>query len=147
MKVLLQRVEGAAVEIENKIVGQIKDKGLLIFLGISTEDTEDDINYLVRKILNLRIFDDNEGRMNLSVMAIDGEILVVSQFTLYAECKKGNRPSYDKAARPEKAKELYDNFISEISKSGLKMENGVFGANMKVKFTNSGPVTIMLESK
>lgn len=147
MRALIQRVNGAGVEVEGRLVGEIKGKGLLILLGVTGKDSQKDIDYLVRKIVNLRIFNDENGKMNLSIQHIKGEILVISQFTLYADCSKGNRPSYDKAARPESAKELYELFLSEIKKSGLKVEEGVFGTNMQVYLTNSGPVTIMLESK
>ncbi len=147
MRALIQRVNGAGAEVEGRLVGEIKGKGLLILLGVSKEDTEQDIDYLVRKILNLRIFNDENDKMNLSIQDIKGELLVISQFTLYADCRKGNRPSYDKAAGPEPAKELYELFLSKIKKSGLKVEKGVFGANMQVNLTNSGPVTLMLESK
>jgi len=147
MRALIQRVNGAGAEVERRLVGEIKGKGLLILLGVSKEDTEQDIDYLVRKILNLRIFNDENDKMNLSIQDIKGELLVISQFTLYADCRKGNRPSYDKAAGPEPAKELYELFLSKIKKSGLKVEKGVFGANMQVNLTNSGPVTLMLESK
>jgi len=147
MRTLIQRVDGASVNVENQMAGKIKGLGLLILLGVAKEDTEKDINYLVRKILNLRIFNDEHGIMNLSIQDIKGEILVISQFTLYADCRKGNRPSYEKAAGREQAKLLYDKFVSEIIKSGLKVEEGVFGANMQVRLTNLGPVTIMLESK
>jgi D-tyrosyl-tRNA(Tyr) deacylase len=147
MRTLIQRVDGASVNVGSQITGKIKGLGLLILLGVAKEDTEKDINYLVRKILNLRIFNDEHGIMNLSIQDIKGEILVISQFTLYADCRKGNRPSYDKASGQEQAKLLYDKFVSEIIKSGLKVEEGVFGANMQVNLTNTGPVTMMLESK
>ncbi|MEE9193845.1 MAG: D-aminoacyl-tRNA deacylase [Thermodesulfobacteriota bacterium] len=147
MRTLIQRVDGASVNVGSQITGKIKGLGLLILLGVAKEDTEKDINYLVRKILNLRIFNDEHGIMNLSIQDIKGEILVISQFTLYADTRKGNRPSYDKAAGQEQAKLLYDKFVSEIIKSGLKVEEGVFGANMQVNLTNTGPVTMMLESK
>lgn len=147
MRTLIQRVDGASVNVGSQITGKIKGLGLLILLGVAKEDTEKDINYLVRKILNLRIFNDEHGIMNLSIQDIKGEILVISQFTLYADTRKGNRPSYDKAAGQEQAKLLYDKFVSEIIKSGLKVEEGVFGANMQVNLTNTGPVTMMLGSK
>jgi len=147
MRTLIQRVDGASVNVESQITGKIKGLGLLILLGVAKEDTEKDINYLVRKILNLRIFNDEHGIMNLSIQDIKGEILVISQFTLYADTRKGNRPSYEKAAGQEQAKLLYDKFVSEIIKSGLKVEEGIFGANMQVNLTNTGPVTMMLESK
>ena len=147
MRTLIQRVDGASVNVGSQITGKIKGLGLLILLGVAKEDTEKDINYLVRKILNLRIFNDEHGIMNLSIQDIKGEILVISQFTLYADTRKGNRPSYDKAAGQEQAKLLYDKFVSEIIKSGLKVEEGVFGANMQVNLTNTGPVTMMLDSK
>jgi len=147
MRALIQRIDGASVEVEGDIVGRIEGQGILILLGIAKEDTEHDIDYLIRKILNLRIFNDENEKMNLSIQDIKGEILVVSQFTLYADCRKGNRPSYDKAAGPELANDLYEKFLTELKKSGLKVEKGIFGANMQVKLINSGPVTIMLESK
>ena len=147
MRALLQRVNNAGVEVDGTTTGSIDEKGLLIFLGVKKEDTESDIDYIVRKILNLRIFDDENGKMNLSIQDINGKVLIVSQFTLYADCRKGNRPSYDKAAGPEEAKNLYYKFVSEIKKSGLEVQEGVFGAKMQVKLTNSGPVTIILESK
>jgi D-tyrosyl-tRNA(Tyr) deacylase len=142
----VQRVNSASVEVDSEIVGKINGHGYLILLGITKDDTKNDIDYLVKKILNLRIFNDENEKMNFSIQDIKGEILVVSQFTLYGDCRKGNRPSYDKAAGPYQAKKFYENFVSEIKKSGLKVEEGVFGTNMQVELTNSGPVTILLDS-
>ena len=147
MRVVLQRVEEASVEIGIKINGSI-GKGFLILLGIEEEDKEEDIDWLIQKICKLRIFEDDAGKMNLSIQDIKGEILVVSQFTLFASTKKGNRPSFIKAAKPEIAVPLYDSFLSKIKKeSGLKIDSGEFGADMKVSLCNDGPVTIWIDSK
>jgi len=147
MRVVLQRVEEASVEIGIKINGSI-GKGFLILLGIEEEDKEEDIDWLIQKICKLRIFEDDSGKMNLSIQDIKGEILVVSQFTLFASTKKGNRPSFIKAAKPEIAVPLYDSFLSKIKKeSGLKIDSGEFGADMKVSLCNDGPVTIWIDSK
>ena len=147
MRVVLQRVEEASVEIGIKINGSI-GKGFLILLGIEEEDKEEDIDWLIQKICKLRIFEDDAGKMNLSIQDIQGEILVVSQFTLFASTKKGNRPSFIKAAKPEIAVPLYDSFLSKIKKeSGLKIDSGEFGADMKVSLCNDGPVTIWIDSK
>ena len=147
MRIVLQRVEEASVEIGTKIKGSI-GKGFLILLGIEEEDKEEDIDWLIQKICKLRIFEDDAGKMNLSIQDIQGEILVVSQFTLFASTKKGNRPSFIKAAKPEIAVPLYDSFLSKIKKeSGLKIDSGEFGADMKVSLCNDGPVTIWIDSK
>ena len=148
MRVLIQRVKEAKVTIESgKVTGAISG-GLLLLIGIENEDTTEDIHYLVHKIAQLRIFDDAAGVMNLSVMDIRGSILVVSQFTLHASTKKGNRPSYIKAARPEIAIPLYESFVATIkSLSGLEIQTGVFGAMMEVTLINDGPVTIWMDSK
>ena len=147
MKVIIQRVTQASVTIENNIVAQIQN-GLLILLGIEDLDTQEDINWLVGKIINLRIFGDENHVMNLSVKDIDGDIIVVSQFTLHASTKKGNRPSYIKAAKPEIAIPLYKKFIFLLEKEfGKKVQTGEFGADMKVALTNDGPVTIIIDSK
>ena len=146
MKVVIQRVSEASVTVGGQIVGAISN-GLLLLIGIDEQDDEKDANWLVQKILNLRIFSDAEGKMNLSVQDIQGEILCISQFTLIAEYKEGNRPGFSKAAKPEQAIPLFEYFKNEISKSGLKTESGIFGADMKVSLLNNGPVTIVMDSK
>jgi D-tyrosyl-tRNA(Tyr) deacylase len=147
MRVLIQRASEASVKIEGKIQGEI-GRGFVILVGIESEDTRDDIDWLVRKIIGLRIFNDEDGKMNHSIVDIEGEFLVISQFTLHASTKKGNRPSYIKAARPEIAIPLYEDFIQILRKeSGLKVETGSFGADMKVQLINDGPVTIWIDSK
>jgi D-tyrosyl-tRNA(Tyr) deacylase len=147
MKVVLQRVSQASVTIDSKIVADIQ-KGLLVLVGIEDADTHEDINWLCQKIANLRIFGDQNEVMNLSVKDIDGDIIVVSQFTLHALTKKGNRPSYIKASKPEVAIPLYENFVKQIEKElGKKVQTGIFGADMKVLLLNDGPVTIQIDSK
>ena len=147
MRVVVQRVKQASVIIDGKIKSSIKD-GLLVLLGIEEADTSEDIEWLSAKISNLRIFNDAEGLMNLSVNEINGEILLVSQFTLHASTKKGNRPSYIKAANPEIAIPLYENFIRQIeSDLGKVVQTGTFGADMKVELLNDGPVTIIIDTK
>lgn len=147
MRVVIQRVSSASVSIEAKIKSSIA-KGLLILLGIEDADTQEDIEWLCKKIIALRIFDDADNVMNLSISAIEGEILVVSQFTLHASTKKGNRPSYIKAARPEKAIPLYESFLLEMEKLlGKKVGSGEFGAMMEVALVNDGPVTIIIDSR
>lgn len=146
MRVVLQRVSEASVKVESKIVGQINN-GILVLLGITIDDSQDDIDWLVKKISQLRIFSDDEGKMNLSIQDVQGSILVISQFTLHASTKKGNRPSYINAARPEIAIPLYENFINSLKlESGLSVETGIFGADMKVSLLNDGPVTIIMDS-
>lgn len=145
MKVVVQRVSESSVKVEGKIVGKIGN-GLMLLVGIDENDEKSDADWLVQKILNLRIFGDNEGKMNISVQDVQGEILCISQFTLIADYKKGNRPSFIKAAKPDKAIPLFDYFKDEISKSGLKTESGIFGADMKVSLINDGPVTIVMDS-
>ena len=146
MKVVIQRVSESSVEVEGEIIGEIAT-GFMLLIGISESDKEVDADWLVHKILNLRIFSDEEGKMNRSVLDISGEILCISQFTLLADYKKGNRPSFIKAARPENAIPLFEYFKTKIGASGLKIESGAFGADMKVFLINDGPVTIVLDSE
>jgi D-tyrosyl-tRNA(Tyr) deacylase len=145
MRVLIQRVTSARVKVEQEIIGEI-GRGLLVLLGVTTGDNEDDISYLANKTANLRIFEDDQGKMNLSLLEVGGEILLVSQFTLYADCRKGRRPSFQEAARPEVSEELYLKFIEAMKGYGLKVATGSFGADMKVELVNDGPVTIMIDS-
>ena len=144
MKVVLQRVTNAKVEIKDKVVGKI-DKGLLVLAGFTKNDTEENIKWIVNKLVNLRIFDDENGIMNLSIKDVKGQILSVSQFTLYANAKKGNRPSYVEALKQEEATILYDKFNKELKETGINIETGVFREDMKVSLTNDGPVTIIIE--
>lgn len=147
MKTVIQRVSSASVTIDSKIAAKIQ-KGLLVLVGIEDADTREDTNWLCQKIANLRIFGDENDVMNLSVQDIDGEIIVVSQFTLQASTKKGNRPSYINAAKPEVAIPIYEEFVQQLEKElGKKVQTGVFGADMKVALLNDGPVTIMIDSK
>lgn len=146
MRVLIQRVSEASVTIEGTVAGAI-DQGLLVLLGVEHEDGPEDIEWLVKKIAQLRIFPDEEGKMNHSIQDIGGKVLVVSQFTLHASTKKGNRPSYIKAARPETAIPLYESFVTALQAQNLHVETGQFGADMKVALINDGPVTIWIVSK
>lgn len=147
MRVLIQRVAEASVTIEGQVKSAI-GPGLLVLLGIETEDSAEDIDWLCKKIIQLRIFSDEEDKMNLSVMDIQGQILVISQFTLHASTKKGNRPSYIKAARPDVAIPLYEQFVDQLSIAlGQPVGTGEFGADMKVRLLNDGPVTIWIDSK
>ena len=146
MKIVVQRVSQASVKIGREIVGEIS-KGLLLLVGIEENDEKEDAEWLAKKVLDLRIFSDEEGKMNRSVKDIYGEILCVSQFTLIADYKKGNRPSFINAAKPEKAVPLFEYFKGLIKSSGLKTESGIFGADMKVSLLNDGPVTIVMDSK
>ncbi|WP_312173713.1 D-aminoacyl-tRNA deacylase [Chryseobacterium sp.] len=145
MKTVIQRVSESHVKVDGNIVGEI-GRGLMLLVGIDENDTKTDADWLVQKILNLRVFGDEDGKLNLSVQDIKGEILCISQFTLIADYKKGNRPSFIKAAKPDKAIPLFDYFKQELSKSGLKTESGIFGADMKVSLINDGPVTIVMDS-
>ena len=147
MRAVIQRVSEASVAVDQKIEGEIAE-GLLIFLGIVPEDTSEDLEWLSKKIVNLRIFDDNRGVMNLSLKEQNGAALVISQFTLHAQTKKGNRPSYIKAARPDIAIPLYQQFIIQLENDlGKEIQTGIFGANMQVSLLNDGPITLIIDSK
>ena len=146
MKALLQRVNGASVSIAGEVVGRI-GRGLVIFVGVASGDTEKDVNYLVQKIVNLRIFPDDEGRFNLSALDIKGELLLVSQFTLLADTRKGRRPSFVEAAPPAQAEELFEQFVEQAGATGLRVETGRFQQYMQVEIHNDGPVTILLDSR
>lgn len=147
MKAVIQRVTYAQVKVDGKSVGKINN-GLLVLLGIGHEDSDEDMDYLVRKIIHLRIFNDTNSKMNLSVKDINGDVLIISQFTLYADTKKGNRPSYIQAAQPIIAKNLYEKFLHHFEKEfDKKIQAGIFGADMKVELLNDGPVTIIIDSK
>ncbi|MEE9390270.1 MAG: D-aminoacyl-tRNA deacylase [Candidatus Aminicenantaceae bacterium] len=146
MKIVLQRVKEAAVEVQGKVVGKI-GQGICLLVGIEKGDSEEDAHYLAKKATELRIFPDSEGKMNLSVLDIQGEAMAVSQFTLAGSVKKGRRPSFDKAEEPEKAEKLFKYFVELIKQGGMKVETGVFQAMMDVHLINDGPVTFILESK
>ena len=144
MKLVIQRVKEARVDVENKIVGKI-GKGFLVLVGVSHNDTKAEADYLVKKLCNLRVFEDENEKMNLALKDVNGELLIVSQFTLYADTSNGNRPSFVQAARPEQANELYEYFCQKCQENGIKVEKGIFGANMQVSLINDGPVTIIIE--
>jgi D-aminoacyl-tRNA deacylase len=147
MKIVIQRSLEASVTIDHQIHGEI-EHGLVVLVGIEHADTQEDADWLIGKLLNLRIFNDEEGKMNRSIQDTQGEFLIISQFTLHASTKKGNRPSYIQAARPETAIPLYDYFVEELRKvSQTKVATGIFGADMKVQLINDGPVTIIIDSK
>lgn len=146
MRALIQRVCGATVRVEGHAVGQI-DRGLLILLGIDVDDTPQDLRYIAEKCAHLRIFEDAQGKMNLSLIDAGGQALVVSQFTLCAETRKGRRPSFNRAAPPERAKAMYEQFVQRVRDLGIHVETGVFGAYMQVEIHNDGPVTLMIESE
>ncbi len=147
MRVIVQRVSFASVKVNEDIIGQIAG-GLLVFVGVEEADNENDADWLMNKIRQLRIFNDDNGVMNLSVEEVKGELLIISQFTLYAKTKKGNRPSYIRAAQPEKAKVLYSYFVKRFSDmAGLKVQTGIFGAHMEVSSVNDGPVTIWMDTQ
>lgn len=144
MKLVVQRVANAKVEVEGKVVGKI-GKGFLVLCGITHSDTEKEADYLAKKLCNLRIFEDENEKMNLALKDVEGELLIISQFTLYGDASEGNRPSFIEAARPEKANPLYEYFLEKCKGYGIKVEKGIFGADMKVSLLNDGPVTIILE--
>jgi len=146
MRAIVQRVKSANVQIDGQLVAEI-ESGLLIFLGISIDDQQSDIDYLIRKIANLRIFRDDDLRMNKSLLDVGGQALVVSQFTLYGDCRKGRRPNFSQAAKPEKAHQLYQVFVDQLLQLGVDVKTGVFQATMEVELTNDGPITILLDSK
>ena len=146
MRIVLQRVAHASVTVDEKVIGKIQ-RGFLLLVGVTHDDAMEDMEYLVRKIVQMRIFEDEEGKLNRSIQDIGGEILSVSQFTLYAETKKGNRPSFSKAAPGDVAIEMFEQFNGLLRKTGIPVETGQFGADMKVELLNDGPVTILLDSK
>lgn len=146
MRAVIQRVTEASVKIEERINGQIKN-GFLILLGVYDDDDENDIKYLADKIINLRVFEDENKKMNKSLADVEGELLIVSQFTVCGDCRKGRRPSFDKAGKPAHAKEMYEKFIIYCKESGFTVQTGEFGADMKVSLVNNGPVTLLLDSK
>lgn len=145
MRFVIQRVLNSKVEVDNKVVGKI-GKGFMVLIGIQHEDTKEIADFLIKKLLNLRVFSDENDKMNLSLKDVNGELLLVSQFTLYADCKKGNRPSFINSAKPEYANELYEYIIEKCKESGFCVQTGIFGADMKVELVNDGPVTIVLDS-
>lgn len=146
MRAVVQKVSSSKVTVDEEVVGQI-NQGLLVLLGVTHDDTSKDVDYMVDKITNLRIFEDENEKMNLSLKDVRGEILAVSQFTLYGDCRRGRRPSFTDAARPEIANPLYEEFVEKVKNQGINVGTGKFGAHMMVDLTNDGPVTILLESK
>ena len=144
MKLVVQRVKNASVDVDGKTVGTI-DKGFLVLLGVTHTDTKETADYLVKKLCNLRVFEDENEKMNLGLKDVNGKLLIVSQFTLYADCTGGNRPSFVNAAKPDMANELYEYFCDKCKENGIEVQKGIFGADMKVSLLNDGPVTIILE--
>ncbi len=144
MRTLIQRVKEASVKVDGKEVGKI-DKGFLVLVGITHTDTEKEADYLAKKVTNLRVFEDENGKMNLSLKDVGGKLLIVSQFTLYGNCLEGNRPSFTDAARPDMANELYEYFCKKCEEYNIEVQKGIFGADMKVSLLNDGPVTLMIE--
>ncbi|SES73440.1 D-tyrosyl-tRNA(Tyr) deacylase [Natronincola peptidivorans] len=146
MRAVIQRISEGKVVIDNTISGEIK-KGLLVFLGVGHDDTSEDVKYLAEKIMNLRIFEDKNDKMNLSVTDVEGKLLVVSQFTLMGDCRKGRRPSFTDAAKPLQAEDLYEEFVSFCRNTGIEVATGIFQADMQVHSINDGPVTMLIDSK
>lgn len=146
MRAVVQRVISSSVSVDGNVIGKI-DKGFNVLIGLSKDDNLDDLNYIKDKIINLRVFHDENDKMNLSLLDVNGDILAISQFTLYGDCRNGRRPNFMEAKGGDEAKELYDEFIKLLRLSGLKVETGEFGAEMKVEIINDGPVTILLDSK
>ena len=144
MKLVVQRVKKAEVKVDGNIIGKI-DKGFLVLLGIKVGDTKEQADYLVKKLCNLRVFSDENDKMNLSIKDVKGKLLIVSQFTLYGDCSQGNRPSFIEAARPEEANPLYEYFCNQCELNNIEVQKGIFGADMKVELINDGPVTIIIE--
>lgn len=144
MKLVVQRVKSAKVEVDNNVTGKI-EKGFLVLVGVTHTDTKENADYLAKKLVNLRVFEDKNEKMNLSIKDIKGELLIVSQFTLYADCTGGNRPSFVNAAKPDLAEPLYEYFMQKCEEYGIHVEHGIFGAHMEVSLLNDGPVTIELE--
>lgn len=145
MRAIVQRVTQASVSVDGEVIGQIR-KGFMVLLGVADEDTEADMKYIADKIINLRVFEDENEKMNLSLGDVGGELLVISQFTLFGDCRKGRRPSFDKAGKPEAAKKMYQEVCQYFKECGIKTETGRFAADMKVSLINDGPVTLMLDS-
>lgn len=146
MRAVVQKVSSSKVTVDEEVVGQI-NQGLMVLLGVTHDDTSKDVDYMVDKITNLRIFEDAQGKMNLSLKDVNGEVLAVSQFTLYGDARRGRRPSFSDAARPEVANPLYEEFVQKVKNQGINVGTGKFGAHMMVDLTNDGPVTILLESR
>ena len=146
MRAVVQRVTKASVKVDGEIIGKI-DKGFVVLLGVGEDDDESDIKYIADKIINIRVFEDENEKMNLSLNDVGGEVLIISQFTLYGDCRKGRRPSFDKAGEPNRAKELYNKTCEYFLEQGIKTETGRFAADMKVELINDGPVTLLLDSK
>ena len=144
MKLVIQRVKNAKVDVDGKTVGSV-EKGFLVLIGVTHTDTKEIADYLVKKLCNLRVFEDENDKMNLSLKDVDGKLLIVSQFTLYADCTGGNRPSFINAAKPEMANELYEYFCTKCAETGIEVQKGIFGADMKLSLLNEGPVTIIME--